>query len=842
MGADRELADWPGLQRYFETLAAASDRVDLVDAGPTTGGRRMIAAVVTAPENLARLEEIRLNSMRLSDPRTLDEAGGGGDRERQPVIVAIGMSIHATEIAATQAAPELLHTLATSNDPEVLRTLRDVVLILFPSLNPDGHVITVDWYRKWKGSEFEGGSMPWLYHDYVGHDINRDAFMMNMAENRTLSAFFYRRWHPQVFLTMHQMGPRGARFFVPPNVDPIDRNYDPLIWRIAGLLGHAMALSLEEDGRTGVLQNALYDYYWPGYEDSAPLGHNTVSLLTEAASVRIASPITVAPDQLAGRTRLSRSSAVDDLSSSVARRRLAPARHRGLRPVGGARPARRGGALSRRAAQGFLQDGPDADRARAEGRAVRVHHPAGSIRPARRPQADAVDDRRRGRSAADARTVPRRRHGVPAGHRHHPDGAAVSRLRQDAARSAELPRSPSARRRAARSAVRRRRLDAAAADERQGRSHRSVLRAAGDHAARARADPAVADLGRHPQARLLRHRRTRQRAEHRHQSPAEDRARASRGPRRRSRCRASPISPARSWWPTAKACSKPSARFRAISACAPPPRPAARRKTRGRWRACASGSTSPGSRTSTKAGRGGCSNSTNFPSRRSADADIRRGSLRARFDAIVIPDQAAERAINGHPAGNDAARIHRWARHGGHRHVAPVRRCGRHAGHARFGERARASNLLGAPVKSVTRGLSPNEFFCPGSIVQLELDADPLTTGMPRDDGRASSASARRSMLAPRRRLRASPSATARIVGRYARSNVLLSGWLEGEQVIAGKGAHRGGEVRAGTRDPVCLPAPAPRPVARHVPVVLQRASHRPASSSCHIAQPLALQ
>ena len=153
MGADRELADWPGLQRYFETLAAASDRVDIVDAGPTTGGRRLIAAVVTAPENLARLEDIRVTSMRLSDPRTLDEAAAAAISARQPVIVAIGMSIHATEIAATQAAPELLHTLATSNDPEVLRTLRDVVLILFPSLNPDGHVITVDWYRKWKGSE-----------------------------------------------------------------------------------------------------------------------------------------------------------------------------------------------------------------------------------------------------------------------------------------------------------------------------------------------------------------------------------------------------------------------------------------------------------------------------------------------------------------------------------------------------------------------------------------------------------------------------------------------------------------------------------------------------------------
>src|SRR5688500_9781556 len=193
MGADRELVDWPGLQRYFEHVAAASDRVELVDAGPTTEGRRLIAAIVSSADNIKRLEEIRSNALRLADPRRTEEAAALAIAAKQPVIVAIGMSIHATEIAATQTAPELLHALATSQDPEITKSLNDVILILFPSLNPDGHVITVDWYRKWKGTEFEGTSMPWLYHKYVGHDINRDAFMMNMAENRTLAAFLYRR-------------------------------------------------------------------------------------------------------------------------------------------------------------------------------------------------------------------------------------------------------------------------------------------------------------------------------------------------------------------------------------------------------------------------------------------------------------------------------------------------------------------------------------------------------------------------------------------------------------------------------------------------------------------------
>jgi hypothetical protein len=142
--------------------------------------------------------------------------------------------------------------------------------------------------------------MPWLYHKYAGHDINRDAFMMNLEENRTLARFFYRQWHPQVFLAMHQMGGRGARMFVPPNYDPLPPNYHPLIWRGAALLGNAMALELERHGRSGVVSNALFDYYWPGYEDSAPLGHNTICVLTEVASAKLATPVTVRPQDLSG--------------------------------------------------------------------------------------------------------------------------------------------------------------------------------------------------------------------------------------------------------------------------------------------------------------------------------------------------------------------------------------------------------------------------------------------------------------------------------------------------------------------------------------------------------------
>lgn len=298
MGADRRIATGDDIERYFELVAAQSDRVNLIDLGLTTDGHRTIAGVISAPENLANLERLREINQRLSDPRTLTPDDARRLAADQKLFITIGASIHASEIGASQAANELLYSLATDTSPTTVNILTQVVLVLIPTMNPDGHRLVTDWYLRSVGTPFEGGPMPWLYHRYAGHDINRDAFMLNLAENRNLARFFNSSWHPQVFLTMHQMETNGPRFFVPPNTDPIDLNYDPLIWRSAALLGDAMALELQREGKTGVISNAKYDYYWPGFEDSAPLGHNTVCLLTEVASVDIATPLTVQASDL----------------------------------------------------------------------------------------------------------------------------------------------------------------------------------------------------------------------------------------------------------------------------------------------------------------------------------------------------------------------------------------------------------------------------------------------------------------------------------------------------------------------------------------------------------------
>jgi hypothetical protein len=291
LGADGRLAGADEIEKYFQAVANSSARVKLVDVGTTTEGHPTMAAIVSAPENIRNLEQIRAVNQQLADPRTVAEDEARRLAASHKVIVAIGASIHATEIGATQTATQLLYELSSSNDPETIDRLNHLVVIIIPMLNPDGHRLVVDWYNRNKGTPFEGGPMPWPDHKYAGHDINRDAFMMNLAESRNLARFFYREWHPHVFLSMHQMDDGGARFFAPPVADPIDANVDPIAWREAALLGSAMTLQLERDGRTGVVSGSFFDYYSPGYEDTAPLGHNTVCLLTEAARVRVATPI-----------------------------------------------------------------------------------------------------------------------------------------------------------------------------------------------------------------------------------------------------------------------------------------------------------------------------------------------------------------------------------------------------------------------------------------------------------------------------------------------------------------------------------------------------------------------
>ncbi len=307
VGADRKLVGWDGIVEYMRLVGDASDRVNVRELGESTDGRPFLLVEISSSETMANLDRFKRLQQRLyfqdhrpgQDPASVHSQSEVEELYRdQKAVVLITCSIHATEIGASQMSLELVHELATSSDPRILKILDNVILLLVPSLNPDGEAMVVDWYDRYVGTPFEGGSMPWLYQRYVGHDNNRDMYMYTQAETRLIGQVLWKEWFPAVWLDEHQMGSNGARIFVMPATDPINLNVDPLIYRLNGILGQAQGAALEAAGKVGIVYGESYTNFWPGAMAWTGWWHNEVGMLTEMASVRIATPTLQAPGSL----------------------------------------------------------------------------------------------------------------------------------------------------------------------------------------------------------------------------------------------------------------------------------------------------------------------------------------------------------------------------------------------------------------------------------------------------------------------------------------------------------------------------------------------------------------
>ena len=288
-GEDGKLADWPEVVRYFRALDQASERVRVEDVGPTTEGRPFLIATLTSAANMARLEEIRRDNLRLADPRGLSDAEARRIVARGKTVVAMNYSIHSTEVGGTLTAMLFAHELATASDPATLELLDRTVLLMIPSHNPDGTDLVTAWHRKQKGTPFEGTDPPVLYHHYAGHDNNRDWYMFTQRETRLTVAHLYDRWRPQIVHDVHQMRANGARLFVPPYLDPWEPNVDPALRAAVAALGTDVAARLTGAGRAGVVVGALFDAWTPAR--AYPHTHGGVRILSETASAKLAGPL-----------------------------------------------------------------------------------------------------------------------------------------------------------------------------------------------------------------------------------------------------------------------------------------------------------------------------------------------------------------------------------------------------------------------------------------------------------------------------------------------------------------------------------------------------------------------
>ncbi len=299
VGADKKLADYTQITGYFQKLATETNKMKLVTIGESTQKKPILMAVISTPENLAKVDRWKEIARKLKDPRLTSPDEAKKLAKEGKAIVMITGSLHSTEIGASQASMELAFDLVTGKTFfDANKILGDTIVLLIPTINPDGVQMVVDWYKKYLGTQYESSSMPWLYQPYAGHDNNRDYYMQNLVETRAESRVQYQEWLPQIHVDQHQQGSSGSRLFIPPYMDPPLPNINPLVWRVVNLVGTNMGLDLTRHGMSGVANGRSYTAWYIGAADDTPWLHNVAGILSEAASVRLAAPIHMEPSEI----------------------------------------------------------------------------------------------------------------------------------------------------------------------------------------------------------------------------------------------------------------------------------------------------------------------------------------------------------------------------------------------------------------------------------------------------------------------------------------------------------------------------------------------------------------
>jgi hypothetical protein len=297
-GDDRKLASWAQTVEYFKKLDAASDRVKFQEIGKTTLGAPFVYATISAPANLKTLAKYKQINARLADPRLIKSSEKLAQQliRQGKTIVLITCGVHSTEVGSYLSSMLIAHRLASSNDAETNKILNDTIILLVPSLNPDGVDIVKNWYDKTLGTPFEGTEPPELYHKYVGHDDNRDWYAFTQVETQLTVDKIHNEWHPQIVHDIHQQGEFGSRLFLPPYMPPVEPNVPKELIEGYTELGNFMAGDLRQKGFQGITTDSTYDAWTPARAYSHY--HGGVRILSETASAKLATPVTVKFDQL----------------------------------------------------------------------------------------------------------------------------------------------------------------------------------------------------------------------------------------------------------------------------------------------------------------------------------------------------------------------------------------------------------------------------------------------------------------------------------------------------------------------------------------------------------------
>jgi hypothetical protein len=296
-GDDRKLINYEELVNYLKALDEASGKVYIEHIGQSEMGKPMYLVFISSEENIKQLPRLREINRKLALDYSLTKTEQDVLVEEGKVFFLFTLSMHSNEVAPSQSAPLIAYELVTSEEPKILNILKNTVYMMVPSHNPDGMNMIVEHYKKNLGTKYEGSSMPGVYHKYVGHNINRDFITLLQSENKAIAKVYSTEWYPQIMVEKHQMGSGGPRYFVSPPHDPVSENIQPGIWNWMRIFGSRSLTEMTNAGLKGVSVNYLFDNYWPG-ATSTSNWKGVISMLSEAASVDIASPIYIEPSEL----------------------------------------------------------------------------------------------------------------------------------------------------------------------------------------------------------------------------------------------------------------------------------------------------------------------------------------------------------------------------------------------------------------------------------------------------------------------------------------------------------------------------------------------------------------
>jgi hypothetical protein len=303
IGADYVLPNYTKFTDYVKKLDAESDRMIVQSIGKTAEGRDQLMAIITAPENFKKLDRYKEISRRLSHAEGLTDETARALAKEGKAVIWIDGGLHANEVLGAQQLIETIYQFNAKSDEETMRILRDVI-ILATHANPDGMELVSNWYmRNADQKQRSTGGLPRLYQKYVGHDNNRDFYMMNQPESTNMNRILYREWFPQIMYNHHQTGPTGTVMFSPPFRDPFNYVYDPIVVNTLDQVGSAMHTRFDAEGKPGVTtrSGSNYSTWWNGGLRTMAYFHNQVGLLTESIGNPTPETIGFVPDRVIAR-------------------------------------------------------------------------------------------------------------------------------------------------------------------------------------------------------------------------------------------------------------------------------------------------------------------------------------------------------------------------------------------------------------------------------------------------------------------------------------------------------------------------------------------------------------